>query len=872
MPPRRQGAGLSIRHLDSLLEPRSVAVIGATDRPGSPGAVVWRHLRQGRFGGPLWAVNPHRRSLDGLPVASRVDALPGAPDLALVCVPPAAVPEVVDQLGALGTHAVVVFGKGIDGTLRSAMLDAARRHLVRILGPDSSGLLVPHIGLHASLGPADAMPGPLALVSQSGTLATALLDHARGRGLGFSRVVTLGAQADVDVGDLLDHLATDARTRAILLYLEGLLAPRKFMSAARAAARNKPVIVLRAARSAAGRDAALAHGVEIADDDEVFDAAIRRAGLVRVDSLPELAAAAELLARPSVRRAAAVPALAVLANGIGAAVMAADAAARHGVPLAQPRPGAPGPRVLPADAAPQAYADEASAALGNATIGSLLVVHAPAAGTDAAGIADALAALGDAARGRLLACWLGGGALAEAERRCHAGGLATFDTPDAAVRAHALLVEHARNHAQLLEAPTAHEDGRSIDLPRLNRVVRKAFGGARKALRGADALELLAAAGLAVAPTRACGPDPAMAERAARAIGHPVALSLRWRDARDAEPATASALSPSGPLDDDEAVARSAAALLAQARQSRRLRRVAGFTVQAWIRPTALHDLRAGSRVDRLFGPVVEFEGAAALPPLNAALAAQLVARVSASPELDGAGATAAVGGTLVAISRLLAEVPEIAALTIAPLRICDGGVIVLDAEVRLDAAAPGGAARFAIRPYPGELVEQVPWRGRTLTLRPIRPGDEARHRAFLERLEPGDIRLRVFYSRRTIEPSELARLVQIDYEREMAFVANASGPDGSEETLGVVRATSDPDNHEAEFGIIVRSDLKGTGLGGLLMRKLIGYQRGRGTRRLVATVLAENTRMLALAEHMGFVREPARDAEDTLAIALELQ
>jgi len=331
-------------------------------------------------------------------------------------------------------------------------------------------------------------------------------------------------------------------------------------------------------------------------------------------------------------------------------------------------------------------------------------------------------------------------------------------------------------------------------------------------------------------------------------------------------------------------------AVFAMKRRVARLRpdaAIEGFTVQSMVRRPKAQELIVGASVDPLFGPVLLFgqggtavevlaDRAVALPPLNAPLARALIARTRVSRLLAGwrdvpAADLEAVVGVLTTLSQLLADEPRIAELDINPLLADADGVIALDARVRVQAAAPGGAARFAIRPYPAELVETIDWQGRTLTLRPIRPEDETQHLEFLSRLDPLDIRMRVFYSRRSIERSELARLTQIDYEREMAFVATAPRPDGGEETLGVVRATCDPDNRDAEFGIVVRSDLKGGGLGEHLMRKLIDYLRARGTQRLVATVLRENTRMLDLATGLGFTTEAAQPDDDTCAIQLPL-
>ena len=321
---------MSVRHLDRLLEPRSIAVAGASERTGSVGATVWRNLRSSRFAGPIYPVNPKHATLDGVTCHSRPLDLPEAPDLAIVCTPPATVAGLIEAFGRLGTRAAIVMTAGLDAQQKQAMLDAARPHLLRVLGPNCIGLLTPRLGLNASFAHIDALDGDVAFVSQSGALVTAVLDWARARQIGFSTMVSVGERADVDFGDLLDHLASDAHTRSILLYIESIEAPRKFMSAARAAARNKPVIVVKAGRAGHGVHAAASHTGALAGSDIVFDAAIRRAGMLRVDTLQELFTAAETLARFAGNRD---EALTIMTNGGGAGVMAADAAALAGVPL-----------------------------------------------------------------------------------------------------------------------------------------------------------------------------------------------------------------------------------------------------------------------------------------------------------------------------------------------------------------------------------------------------------------------------------------------------------------------------------------------------------------------------------------------------------
>ncbi len=885
---------MSIRNLDFLLTPASVAVFGASDRPASVGGTVWRNLRQG-FGGAVYAVNPKHSLLDGQPVYANVQALPQAPDLAVICTPPASVPGLIAQLAARGTRAAVVLTAGLDAAQKQAMLDAARPRLLRILGPNCIGLLAPHLGLNASFAHVGALPGELAFVTQSGALMTGMLDWAQSRGIGFSHFISLGEHADVDFGDLLDYLASDAKTRAILLYIESVEAPRKFMSAARAAARNKPVIVVKAGRSQQGQRAAASHTGALAGSDLVYDAAIARAGMLRVDTLQQLFLAAETLAR---FRTNTCDALTILTNGGGAGVMAADAAEHMGVALAELAPAtlARLDAALPAnwshgnpvdiigDAPVVRYEQALQVLADDPAAGAVLFIHAPTAIVPSADVARALVPLAKTDPPRLLGCWLGDGAVDEARQVFRAAGIAGFETPEEAVRAFAMGVTYRRNQAQLLEAPPASAPGAPIDTAAVRALVQQVLAEGREMLSEVEAKAVLAAYRVPVVATQRVAPEPAAAVAAAEAIGYPVVLKILSEDISHKSDVGGVVLNLHSATEVDAA----AQAMLARVRQQRPQARLQGFTVQALVRRAHAQELIVGASMDRVFGPVILFgqggtavevlaDRAVALPPLNVPLARALVARTRVARLLNGWRDTPAVDqdalhGVLVAVSQLLADVPEIAELDINPLIANFEGVVALDARIRLSLDRPAGAEHFAIRPYPAELVETLPWDGRTLTLRPIRPEDEAQHLAFLERLDPEDIRMRVFYSRRSIERSELARLMQIDYEREMAFIAVAPGPDGVDETLGVVRAIADPDNLDAEFGVIVRSDLKGRGLGRLLMDKLIRYQRARGTQRIVGDVILENTGMRELARRLGFVEQPAEDGDGCCAIRLDLR
>lgn len=884
---------MSIRHLDQLLSPRSVVVVGASDRPGSVGATVWRNLRAGTFAGAVFGVNPKHAELDGVVLAARVADLTEPPDLAVLCTPPDTVPGLIAELGQLGTRAAIVMTAGLNAVQKQAALDAARPHLLRLLGPNCLGLLSPRIGLNASFAHVDALPGEIAFVSQSGALVTAVLDWARSRRIGFSHMVSLGERTDVDFGDLLDHFASDPHTRAILLYIESIESPRKFMSAARAAARNKPVIVVKAGRAGKGLQAAASHTGALAGSDVVIDAAIRRAGMLRVDTLQDLFMAAETLAhfRGNPQRG-----LTLMTNGGGAGVMAADAAALAGVelpPLSEALRGKLD-SVLPptwshgnpidiiGDAPVERYTATLRALLDDPDTGTVLFMHAPTAIVRSEDIALACAPLAREAAGRLMSCWLGDAGVAEARRVFEGAGVAGYDTPEEAVRAFAMLTRYASNQALLTEAPTASEAG-PADRAAARAVVEAALAAGRDMLDELEAKAVLQAYGIPVVPTIAVGPSADAAVEAAGAIGHPVALKILSPDISHKSDVEGVALG----LCDDAAVQLAAKQMLARVRAIKPSARITGFTVQSMVRRPHAQELIVGASVDPVFGPVILFgqggtavevmaDRAIGLPPLNRVLARELVAGTRVARLLAGYRDHAparidAICDVLVTVSQMLADLPELAELDINPLLADSDGVIALDARLRVTRAASAGTSRFAIQPYPAELAETWTWQGRQLLVRPIRPEDEARHLAFAKQLAPEDIRLRFFSLRRELPRSELARLVQIDYDREMAFVVLEAQPDGTQRTLGVVRAVADPDNVEAEFAIILAAEVQGQGLGQRLLDKMVGYLQGHGTQRLVALVLRENTGMRELATQAGFRLDTPGSDHEALRYVLDL-
>lgn len=872
---------MSVRNLDFLFRPRSVAVIGASNRPGSVGATVFRNLLSGGFDGPIMPVNPKRTAIAGVLAYPDVSALPEAPDLAVICTPAATVPGLIAELGGRGTRAAVVLTAGLrenstaDGrSLSQAMLEAAAPYLLRIAGPNCVGLLVPGLGLNASFAHRNAEPGRLAFATQSGALATAVLDWAAGRNIGFSHFISMGDAADVDFGDVLDYLADDPDTGAILLYIEAITSARKFMSAARAAARNKPVIAIKAGRMPAGAAAAASHTGALAGADEVYDAALRRAGMLRVDSIEDLFLAAETLARV---RGPAGDRLTIITNGGGAGVMSADALTALGGELGSLSDDTVGrlDAVLPAnwsrgnpidiigDASGERYRQALEIVLGDGTRDSILLLHAPTAIVSNRDIAEDLVPLIAQARRPVLTNWLGGASVAEGRRVFANAGVPTFETPEAAVSAHMQLLHFRRNQAALMQAPPSQPEQFEPDRPAARAVIDAALAEGRTLLSEPEAKAVLAAYAVPTVATRVAR-DVDEAAALARDIGYPVALKILSPEISHKSDVGGVQLD----LGDEAALRVAATAMTERCAALRPGARLEGFTVQAMARRPDAFELIIGAKLDPVFGPVLLFgEGgtavevvadrAVALPPLNMALAGQMIEETRISRLLAGYRNRPpvdrdAIALTLIKVAELVTDLAEVVELDINPLLSDADGVLALDARIGIVATQQKGGDRLAIRHYPVELEEHITLDGQDVLLRPIRPEDEAQHLAFIRGVEPEDIRFRFFGAVREFAHSQLARLTQIDYDREMALVA-VRGDGEAEQTLGVVRVVADPDNDTAEFAILVNSALKGHGLGGILLDRIVAYCRDRGTRRLVAHVMRENAPMIGLARGRGF-------------------
>ncbi len=865
---------MTTRNLDALFRPRAIALIGASNEAGSVGQVLARNLLGGGFAGPVLPVNPHAEAIGSTLAYRSVAELPVTPDLAVIATPPATIPGLIAELAGRGCRAAVVITAGLDGALRQQALDAARPALLRIIGPNCLGFLSPGRGVNASFAHLAPAAGHLALVAQSGAVAAAAIDWADAHGVGFSHIVTIGDAADVDFGDLLDYLALDTETHAILLYVESIRDARKFMSAGRVAARTQPVVVIKSGRSAAGAKAAFSHTGALAGADAVYDAAFRRAGMLRVGELRELFDAVSTL---DVGLKVQGDRLAILTNGGGAGVMAADALEARGGRLATLSPAtisalekvAPptwskgNPIDIIGDATAARYRAALEAVLHDPGVDAVLVMNCPTAVADSTEAAEAvIAAKAQDAQGPpILTCWLGQTAVAEGRRRLTAARIPTHETPDEAVRAFMHLVEHGRTKTQLMQTPAAPPTPRAPEVAR--QIIDAALADGRLSLSDSEARAVLEAYGV---PTVASEIARTPAEAAAIAVrlGAPVALKILSPDLSHKSDAGGVALNLSAAT-----VRQAAEDMLARVRAFAPQAVLEGFVVEPMVSRPHAQELLLGVTRDPTFGPVVLFghggvstevvaDRTLGLPPLNNLLAKDMIGRTRVSALLAGyrdrpPAHLDAIAEVMVRLAGLATDIRQILELDINPLLADASGVLALDARIRIGA---GSEAPPAIRPYPDALAQPVRLGEQPLVLRPIRPQDADGLVALVASSLAEDVRLRFGGGFSRLPPLWAARLSQIDYDREMALVAEH--PDGA--LLGVARLASDPDGASAEFALLVRSDMQDQGLGRTLLSALLDHARARKIGSVWGAVAASNHAMLDMAKAFGFTSQRTED------------
>ncbi len=878
-------------YLTPLVEPRSVAIIGASTREMSLGNILVRNMLDAGFKGKLFAVNPKYDEVLGVPCYKSVEEIPQRLDLAVITTKADRVPAIVDACGRAGTKSVIVLTAGFsDAGPRGKMLEKntvenARRHRIRLLGPNCLGLIRPELGLNASFAPGGAAKGSIGLISQSGALCSAILDWAKPNNVGFSTVVSLGSSVDVDFGEVLEYMVSDARTEAIFLYVEGIKDARRFVSALRAAARVKPVLLIKVGRHPAGSQAALMHSGAMVGEDAVFDAALRRAGVIRLYSMGQLFAAAKALFahfRPRGNR------LAVITNGGGPGVMAADRAADLRIPMARLSEGtiAKLNELLPAswshcnpidimgDADPDRYAKTLEIVLADENVDGALTILTPQAMSRPTEVAQRVIEIERTADKPVFTTWMGEEQVREGRALLEAAGIPSFSTTEPAVELFSNISSYYRNQKLLVQTPSSLSSDLnppSVESARL--VIETALSERRKKLNEMESKALLAAFRIPIAQTvvaRSATEAMVLAEE----LGLPVAMKIDSPSITHKADTGGVRLNLNG-----LAAVRSAYQdILEDVRKKRPDAVINGVAIEPMVIKPYGRELMVGVFRDPVFGPVITFGGggshleiqedrAVALPPLNNFLVQDLIksTRVSALlgeyRNMPGINMEA-LEFVLLRISEMVCELPWIRELDINPLIVDEHGAVAVDARISVDNIAPT-ADRYdhmAIHPYPSHLTTKISTPEGEITIRPIKPEDAELEVEFVRKLSPETKYLRFMNTMRELPPAMVARLTQIDYDREMAFVATIEEND-EEVEIGVCRYAVNPDGESCEFAIVVAEDWQHRGLARRLMGVLIETARNRGLHAMTGIFLSNNERMLKFVQSLGFVL--SNDPED---------
>ena len=869
---------MSQYNLDRIFKPRRVAVVGASESAGSIGNALMKNLIEGGFQGKLLPVNHKYHSVHGMSAVGSVSALDAGVDLAVIATPIHTVPEIVRACvekkiaGAIvisaGGKEVGEKGREIEERIRAT----AHAGGLRIVGPNCMGIIRPGANLNASFASEMPATGNLAFVSQSGAICTAILDMALKERIGFSHFVSIGSMLDVDFGDMIDYLGNDSSAKSILLYIESLTNFRKFMSAARAVSRIKPIIVLKSGRSPAGAKAAESHTGAMAGEDAVYDAAFKRAGIVRVDTIEELFDCAELMAKQPHPRG---PRLAILTNGGGPGVMATDTLARYGQ---EPAPldhqtlqaldaflpsfwSRGNPIDILGDASAERFGRALEVCLKSKNLDGVLVILAPQALTDPLSVAEILAAAMQDRRYPVFACWMGGKRIATAVDVLNAAGIPTYDTPERAVRAFLYMVEYTRNLEMLLEVPPKMTGHMVFDQEKTRKLV--AAAPAQEFMPETDSKEILAAYGLPVIRTEIAETE-AQASRISREMGYPLVMKVHSVDITHKTDAGGIRLD----LRCDADVCEAYRQIISSARRYKPDARIEGVTIQPYFSNPDF-EILMGAKRDPNFGPVILFgmggiytevlkDRALGLPPMNRLLARRLMQQTKAYSLLQGyrnrpAADMQRLEEMIVRLSQLLIDFPEIAELDMNPVLIKDGNPVAVDARILISPLEVPSSLHLVIGPYPEEdESHMVSVDGRRIFIRPVKPEDVPLFTALFKVLSPTTIYYRFFGMLKELKPEMLARFTQIDYDREVALVAIDEDSE-TDRMLGVARIIGDPDGKTGEFAVLVGDAWQGKGIGSNLPEKCLSIAEKRGFKKVHGIVLHENKNMLALGKKLGF-------------------
>jgi acetyltransferase len=875
-------------YLTPLLEPQSIAIIGASETPGSIGETLARNVLDASFPGKVFFVNPKHEKVFGRKSYDSVESIPQRLDLAVICTKAESVPAIVDACGRAGTKAAIVIASGFSETdrrgaaLERAAVENARRHRMRLLGPNCIGVMRPSAGLNLTFGHTNAVPGTIGLISQSGALCTAILDWALPNNVGFSTVVSLGAEADVDFGEILEYMVADPKTQNIFLYIEGIKNARRFMSALRAAARCKPVLLIKVGKHPCGEKAARSHSGASVGSDDVFDAALRRAGVVRLGTVGQMYAAASALFshfRPHGDR------LAIVTNGGGPGVMAADRCCEIGIPLATVSEGTINKlnATLPAnwsksnpidilgDADPARYAAALQACLEDDAIDGVMVIATPQAMTDPTQAARTVIEIARNTDKPVVTCWMGEEQMREARMLFKGAGVPTFRTPEPAVELFSHISNYYRNQRLLMETPASISDHIAPRLESARLVIETALQEGRKVLNEMESKALLAAFRIPIAQT-VVARSPSEAMVLAEEIGLPVVMKIDSPQIIHKSDSGGVRLN----LNSLAAVRDAYKEMVEEVRKNRPDAIIHGVAIEPMIQKANGRELMVGMARDQIFGPTILFgpggtgieasgkDRAVALPPLNKFLVADMLASTHASARLGSFRnmppvSMEALESVLLRVSEMVCELPWISKLDINPLIVDENGAVAVDASISIE-NMPLTAGRYdhmAIHPYPSHLaVEYRTKDGITVRIRPIKPEDADLEQEFVKNLSTETKYFRFMNTIRELSRAQLIRLTQIDYDREMAFIALVQ-EGGKETEIGVARYATNPDGESCEFAIVAADAWQGKGVARKLMGVLIDAARASGLKYMNGDFLSENARMIAFVTSLGFVLSP---------------
>jgi acetyltransferase len=888
-------------YLHRIFAPTSVAVIGATTRENSVGDRVFRNMLDAGFSGELYPINPKYEEMRGKPCYPSIEAVGKPVDVVVVVTPAKTVPGVIKACGEQGVKGAVVISAGFrevgpeGARIEEQMMDNARRYGMRIVGPNCLGVMRPSVGFNATFSLNTALRGDLALVSQSGALCTSILDWATSNRVGFSNMISMGAAADIDFGEVLDYLAVDPDTKSILLYIEGIRNARDFMSGLRVAARMKPVVVVKAGRHDAGSRAAMSHTGSIVGSDDVFDRALRRAGVVRVLTIGELFAAAEILSSGCRVKGSR---LAVVTNAGGPGVMAADCAVEWGVSIPDldedtmkkldeilpPQWSHNNPVDILGDAAPELYGKAVSMCLESKETDGVAVFLTPQAMTRPTEAARQVIEAAGKSKKPTVTCWMGEEQVAEARRLFTEHHVPTFQTPEACIQAFSYLSNHYRGQLLLKQVPGPMAERDEPDVEGARLLIEGAMADGHRVLSTTESKAFLTAFHI---PTMQSIEVRSANEAlvAAEMLGFPVAMKIVSPQISHKSDVGGVRLN----IGTAQEVRTAYNQLVASVQRRKPDAEIRGVTIERMCKKPHGRELMVGVIRDAVFGPVVSFgaggtavevlkDRAVAVPPLNQFIIRDIISQTRVAKLLGAfrnmpAVNMEAIEEVLLHVSAMTCEIPEIEELDINPLIVDEEGAIAVDARVVVEHRAPtlGRYDHMAIHPYPLHLESQ--WQlpdGTNILIRPIRPEDAEIEDTFVRNLSPQSKYFRFMHALQELTPEMLVRFTQIDYDREMAFVATTE-LNGKEAEIAVGRYVSNPDGKSCEIALVVGDEWRRKGIGMRILVALMEVAKLRGLQTMEGEVLAENSGMLRLARKLGFSIRPLPNDPGTLFISKPL-